>query len=143
MSEPSIKLEDWAQGMPMRAGPVSLGLYQPSPETMDYWHGLERRELMLRLAALPDIPTAREAGFPGLDVKGWYGVSAPAGTPKPVVARLNGEILRALKIPEVKDRLENVGFELVGSSPEACGAYIKSEIAKWAKVVKASGVKAE
>jgi uncharacterized OB-fold protein len=48
MSEPSIKLEDWAQGMPMRAGPVSLGLYQPSPETMDYWHGLERRELMLR-----------------------------------------------------------------------------------------------
>jgi uncharacterized OB-fold protein len=48
MTEPSIKLEDWAQGIPMRAGPVSLGLYQPSPETMEYWHGIERRELMLR-----------------------------------------------------------------------------------------------
>ena len=68
---------------------------------------------------------------------------AQAEPPKPVVARLNGEILRALKMPEVKDRLENVGFEIVGSSPEQCGTYIRNEIVKWAKVVKASGIKAE
>ena len=96
-----------------------------------------------RSPATPDVPTIAEAGYPGFEASAWYSVMAPAGTPKPVVSRLNGEILRALKMPEVKDRLENVGFELVGSSPEACGAYIKSEIAKWAKVVKASGVKAE
>ena len=96
-----------------------------------------------RSPATPEVPTIAEAGYPGFEASAWYSVMAPAGTPKPVVSRLNGEILRALKMPEVKDRLENVGFELVGSSPEACGAYIKSEIAKWAKVVKASGVKAE
>jgi tripartite-type tricarboxylate transporter receptor subunit TctC len=59
------------------------------------------------------------------------------------VLRLNGEILRALKIPEVKERLENVGFEIVGGTPEAFGAYMKSEIEKWGRVVKASGVRAE
>ena len=96
-----------------------------------------------RSPATPEVPTIAEAGYPGFEASAWYSVMAPTGTPKPVVSRLNGEILRALKMPEVKDRLENVGFELVGSSPEACGTYIKSEIAKWAKVVKASGVKAE
>jgi len=96
-----------------------------------------------RSPATPEVPTIAEAGYPGFEASAWYSVMAPAGTPKPVVSRLNGEILRALKMHEVKDRLENVGFELVGSSPEACGTYIKSEIAKWAKVVKASGVKAE
>ena len=68
---------------------------------------------------------------------------APAGTPKAIVARLNAEILRVLKIPEVKERLENVGFEIVGGTPEAFAQYIRSEIEKWARVVKASGIKAE
>ncbi len=96
-----------------------------------------------RSPAVPEVPTIAEAGYPGFEASAWYGVLAPAGTPKPVVMRLNAEILRALKLPEVKERLENVGFEIVGGTPEAFGAYIKSEIAKWAKVVKASGVKAE
>ncbi len=96
-----------------------------------------------RSPAVPEVPTIAEAGYPGFEASAWYGVLAPAGTPKPVVTRLNAEILRALKLPEVKERLENVGFEIVGGTPEAFGAYIKSEIAKWAKVVKASGVKAE
>ena len=91
-----------------------------------------------RSPAVPEVPTIAESGYPGFEASAWYGVLAPAGTPKAVVTRLNTEILRALKIPEVKDRLENVGFEIVGGTPEAFGAYMKSEIAKWAKVVKAS-----
>ena len=96
-----------------------------------------------RSPAVPEVPTIAESGYPGFEASAWYGVLAPAGTPKPVVARLNAEILRALKMPEVKERLENVGFELVGSTPQAFGDYMKVEIAKWAKVVKASGVRAE
>lgn len=96
-----------------------------------------------RSSAAPDVPTIAEAGYPGFEASAWYGVLAPAGTPKAVVARLNAEILRALKIPEVKERLESVGFELVGGTPEAFATYIRSEIEKWARVVKASGIKAE
>ena len=96
-----------------------------------------------RSPAVPEVPTIAESGFPGFEATAWYGVLAPAGTPKPVVIRLHDEIVRVLKMPDVKERLENVGFELVGGTPEAFGAYIKTEIQKWAKVVKASGIKAE
>jgi tripartite-type tricarboxylate transporter receptor subunit TctC len=96
-----------------------------------------------RSPATPDVPTIAEAGYPGFEASAWYGVLAPAGTPKAIVLRLNAEILRVLKIPEVKERLENVGFELVGGTPDAFAAYIRSEIEKWARVVKASGIKAE
>ena len=96
-----------------------------------------------RSAAVPDVPTIAESGFPGFEATAWYGVLAPAGTPKSVINRLHDEIVHVLKLPDVKERLENVGFELVGGTPEAFGAYIQSEIRKWAKVVKASGVKAE
>jgi len=96
-----------------------------------------------RSPATPDVPTIAEAGYPGFEASAWYGVLAPAATPKAIVMRLNAEILRALKMPEVKERLENVGFELVGGTPEAFGIYMRSEIDKWARVVKASGVKAE
>ena len=96
-----------------------------------------------RSPATPDVPTIAEAGYPGFEASAWYGVLAPAGTPREIVMRLNAEVLRALKMPEVKERLENVGFELVGGTPEAFGIYIRSEIGKWAKVVKASGIKAE
>ncbi len=96
-----------------------------------------------RSPAAPEVPTIAESGFKGFEAAAWYGVLAPAGTPKPIVGRLHAEIVRALKLPDVKERLESVGFELVGSTPEAFGAYIKTEIAKWAKVVKASGVKPE
>jgi tripartite-type tricarboxylate transporter receptor subunit TctC len=96
-----------------------------------------------RSPAAPEVPTIAESGFPGFEATAWYGVLAPAGTPKTVVNRLHDEIVRTLKLPDVKERLENVGFELVGGTPDAFGAYIQSEIKKWAKVVKASGVKAE
>src|SRR6476659_6272554 len=96
-----------------------------------------------RSPAVPDIPTIAESGFPKFEATAWYGVLVPARTPKAIVTRLHDEIVRALKMPDVKERLESVGFEIVGSTPDACGAYIKSEIVKWAPVVKASGAKAD
>ncbi|HEU0289721.1 MAG TPA: tripartite tricarboxylate transporter substrate binding protein [Burkholderiales bacterium] len=96
-----------------------------------------------RSPALAEVPTIAEQGFPGVEATAWYGVLAPAGTPKPVVTRLHGEIVRILKQPDVIDRLGALGFEIVGGTPEALGAYIKSEIKKWEKVVKASGAKPE
>ncbi|MGH8703678.1 MAG: Bug family tripartite tricarboxylate transporter substrate binding protein [Burkholderiales bacterium] len=94
-----------------------------------------------RSPALADVPTIAEQGFPGVEATAWYGVLAPAGTPKPVVARLHGEIVKVLKLPDVVQRLDALGFELVGSTPEQFSAYIRSEIKKWEKVVKASGAK--
>ena len=96
-----------------------------------------------RSKAAPDLPTISEAGVPGFDVSGWYGVLAPAKTPPPVVAFLSSEIIKALKAPEVGDRFASDGSEPVGRTPENFAAYIKSEIAKWAKVIKETGVKAE
>ena len=97
-----------------------------------------------RVLALPEVPTVGESGFPSFEATTWFGMLAPAGTPKPIVTRLNNEIVRALKIAEVRERLYDIGgFELVGSTPEAFGAYIKTELKKWEKVVKASGAIAE
>ncbi len=96
-----------------------------------------------RSPAVPEVPTIAESGFPKFEATAWYGVLAPAGTAPAIVTRLNTEILRALKLPDVKERLEYVGFEIVGSTPAAFGSYIKSEITKWAPVVKAAGVKPE
>jgi tripartite-type tricarboxylate transporter receptor subunit TctC len=96
-----------------------------------------------RSPALPDVPTIAESGFPGFEATAWYGVHAPARTPKPIVARLNSELVKALKLPDVRERLSGLGFEISGSTPEFYGNYIKSEIKKWAKVVKASGAKPE
>jgi tripartite-type tricarboxylate transporter receptor subunit TctC len=96
-----------------------------------------------RSRAAPDLPTIAEAGVPGFDVGGWYGVLAPAHTPPPVVAFLSSEIVKALKAPEVGERFGADGSEPVGRTPENFSAYIKSELAKWAKVVKETGIKAE
>ena len=96
-----------------------------------------------RSPALPDVPTIAESGFPKFEATAWYGVHAPAKTPKPIVNRLNAEFVKALKLPDVRERLTSLGFEIAGSTPEYYGNYIKSEIKKWAKVVKASGAKPE
>ncbi len=96
-----------------------------------------------RSPAVPDVPTIAESGFPKFEATAWYGVLAPAGTPPPIVTRLHDEIIRALKMPDVKERLEYVGFEIVGRTPAEFGAYIKAEITKWAPVVIASGAKPE
>jgi tripartite-type tricarboxylate transporter receptor subunit TctC len=94
-----------------------------------------------RSPALAEVPTIAEQGFPGVEVTAWYGVLAPAGTPKPIVTRLHAELVKILMQPDVVQRLDGLGFEIVASTPEQFGAYIKSEIRKWEKVVKASGAK--
>ena len=94
-----------------------------------------------RSPALPDVATIAESGFPKFEATAWYGVHAPAKTPKPIVNRLNNEFVKALKMPDIRDRLGALGFELVGSTPEHYASYIRSEIKKWEKVVKASGAK--
>ena len=96
-----------------------------------------------RSPALPDVPTIAEQGFPKFEATAWYGVHAPAKTPKAIVNRLNAELVKALKLPDVRERLTSLGFEIAGSTPEAYGSYIKAEIKKWEKVVKASGAKPE
>ena len=96
-----------------------------------------------RSAALADVPTIAEQGFPGVEATAWYGVLAPAGTPRPVVSRLHDELVKILKQPDVVQRLDGLGFEIVASTPDQFGAYIRSEIKKWAKVVKASGAKTD
>ena len=96
-----------------------------------------------RSAAAPDIPTVSESGIPGFLVTTWYGVSAPAKTPRPIIDRLNSEIVRALNSPDLKNRLTNDGADPVGNTPEQYTAFVENEIAKWTKVIRAAGIKAE
>ena len=96
-----------------------------------------------RSPALPDVPTIAEAGVPGYASSAWFGLVAPAGVPKPIVDKLAAETQRILKLPDVNERLSSLGAEPVGDRPEQFSAMIKSEIAKWAKVIKFAGVKAE
>ncbi|HZN23973.1 MAG TPA: tripartite tricarboxylate transporter substrate binding protein [Burkholderiales bacterium] len=96
-----------------------------------------------RSPALPQVPTVMESGIRGFEVTGWYGVFVPTGTPQEIIARLHREIVRALSLPDVRDRLSGEGAELVGNSPREFDGFVRSELAKWAKVVKLSGAKAE
>jgi tripartite-type tricarboxylate transporter receptor subunit TctC len=96
-----------------------------------------------RSAALPDIPTVAEAGLRDFEVTTWYGILAPAGTPRPIVARLNAEIVRVMHAPEVKERLASMATDPVTSTPEEFADYIKKEIAKWGDVVRKAGLKAD
>lgn len=93
-----------------------------------------------RSTAAPDIPTIAEAGVPGYDSGAWFGLLAPAGTPKDIVSKLSVETARILKMPDVNKRISELGGEPVGSTPEEFAALIKSEIAKWAKVIKEANV---
>ena len=96
-----------------------------------------------RSPALPELPTISESALPGYDFSSWYGLMVPAGTPQPVIGRLHDETVKALKLPDLQQRLASEGCDAVGSTPEQLAAYIKSEMARWAKVVKASGMQAE
>lgn len=97
-----------------------------------------------RLPALPNVPTFEEAGVPKMFASAWYGIVAPAGTPKDVVQRLNREVNAVVATPEVKQRMENMGALVpAGQSPEQFGAFIQSEIKRYAEIVKISGAKME
>ena len=93
-----------------------------------------------RSAAVPDIPTVAESGLLGYEAKNWYGILTPAGTPKFIVARLNSQINDILRTPDTTGTLAKQGLEAEGSTSDAFSVYLKSEIAKWAKVVKAAGL---
>jgi tripartite-type tricarboxylate transporter receptor subunit TctC len=89
-----------------------------------------------RMALLPDLPTAAEAGLPGFESTTWFGLVAPAKTPKPIIDRLHKEIVKALNEPDLQGRLLSEGSEIGGIPPEEFKKYIINEIAKWTKVVK-------
>jgi tripartite-type tricarboxylate transporter receptor subunit TctC len=92
---------------------------------------------------VPELPTVSEAGVPGYEAGAWYGMLVPTGTPSDAVARLNADGLKALKMPDVKARLDATGLAPIGSSPEEFGAHIRSEVEKWGKVVKATGMRVD
>ena len=94
-----------------------------------------------RSRVLPDLPTIAESALPGYDAVQWYGVLAPAGTPREIVAKLHDVVVRTLRDPGVRDRFQADGADIIGSTPEEFTAYIASETAKWAKVIKAAGIK--
>jgi tripartite-type tricarboxylate transporter receptor subunit TctC len=94
-----------------------------------------------RSAALPEVPTLDESGLPGFDTTPWYGLFAPTGTPKDIVAMVNAESTRAIKLPDVASRLTQLGFELAPSSPQALAAFLQSEITKYRKIIQESGTR--
>ena len=96
-----------------------------------------------RLAILPDVPTIAESGYPGFSAVQWYGLFAPAATPKEIVAKINRDAVKALRDPAVAERLASEGAEPVGDTPEQFGAFVKSEIELWGKVIRESGAKVD
>jgi tripartite-type tricarboxylate transporter receptor subunit TctC len=96
-----------------------------------------------RSATLPDVPTAAEAGMPNLEVTTWYGIFAPAGTPRAIVTKLNDEINQAMQAADVKEKLAAQSTDAIVGTPEAFGAYVKNEIAKWSDVVRRAGIRAD
>ncbi len=98
---------------------------------------------LARSASLPDVPTVAESGFPGFSADNMSGVVAPRGTPRSIVDKLNREIVRIVYMPDMKDQLIVQGFDPVGDTPDEFARYLRAEVAKWAKVVKVTGLRAE
>ena len=98
---------------------------------------------LTRVPALPDLPTVTEAGFPGFEERSWVGYFAPAKTPDAIVNKLNGEINAILGLADVKGRLDAMGLETRPGSPAAFAAYLKSEVARWAKIIRTIGITAD
>ena len=96
---------------------------------------------LMRLSAVPELPTIAESGYPGFEVTGWQGLLAPAGTPATIVGKLHLETVKALALPDLRAKLADLGMEGIGNSPDELAAVIKSQIPKWAKVIKESGIK--
>ena len=96
-----------------------------------------------RSPIIPDVPTAAEAGLPDFDVTTWYAILAPAGTPRPIINRLNAELKSIVESAEVKTRLATLATEPMTSTPEEAAAYIQREMAKWGDVVKKAGLHAD
>lgn len=121
------------------SGEVAVG-FNTAPVAIPYIKSGRVRALAVtgekRNAALPDVPTVAESGVPGYSMNTWYGAVMPAGTPAAIIAKLNAEINRILKMPDIRERLASLGADPVGGSPEQFGGGIKSEVAKFTKVVR-------
>lgn len=126
------------------SGEVSLQFSTP-PSTMHHIRSGRVRALgvtgLKRIAAMPDVPTIAEAALPGYEATQWFGLLAPAGTPRPIIERLHVEAVRAVRLQDTRDRFAVEGLEPVGSSPGDFAAYIGSEMVKWGKVIQAAGIK--
>ena len=96
-----------------------------------------------RSSALPDVPTIAESGLPGFEATAWYGLLAPGATPRAVVEKLNAEIVRILKQPDVAQRLRGEAFDLPAETPDQFAAVIRAELAKWEPIVRQAGIKPE
>lgn len=96
-----------------------------------------------RSSLLPDVPTGKEVGMPGFEASSWYGFHAPAGTPKPIIDKINAEMVKALKTPEMRERFAGIGAEALTSSPAEFNAFVEAETEKWGKLIRAIGVKVE
>ena len=96
-----------------------------------------------RLAPIPDVPTFAEQGYSGMEVSLWYGIFAPANTPRPIVAKLNAELIRAMALPDVRKRFADLAVEPAGGTPEQFGAFQQNEIKRWAQVIQQAGMKLE
>lgn len=121
-----------AMGLPPSIAYIKAGRLRPLAVTSEK-----------RAALLPDLPTVSETGLPGFNVTSWFGVFAPAALPKQLVARINADIAVVLEMPDVKERLERLGAEPLPQSPEDFARFVRDEIARWGKVVKASGATAD
>jgi tripartite-type tricarboxylate transporter receptor subunit TctC len=128
------------------AGQVQL-MFATSASAIPYIKAGRLRALAVttakRSATVPELPTVSEAGVPGFEAITWHGVVVPAATPAPLVERLNADIVRVLRMRDLRERLESLGAELAPGTPQDFAEYIAREIPKWAKVVKDSGARAE
>jgi len=127
-------------------GEVSLA-FATMPSAINYVRAGRLRGLAVTTAkrspSTPELPTLAETGVAGYEAGSWYGLSAPAGTPKEIIGRLHAETIKVVALPDVKERLFNTGFEVVTSSPEQFGEFTRTEIQKWGKLVKAAGLKVD
>ena len=149
MSKTDILLVPYKGSAPgmndLLGGQVQM-MFNAMPSTLAHIKSGQLRALgvtsLKRSPLAPDVPTVAET-LPGFEISTWYGVLAPAGTPEAIIARLNREIIHVAQLPDIKKKLEDMGVELQLSTPAAFGVLIKSEMAKWAEVIRVTGVKAE
>jgi tripartite-type tricarboxylate transporter receptor subunit TctC len=128
------------------AGHTPISFTTPPPVVPQVKEGKLRALAVTRKTrspALPDVPTMAEAGYPDIEGEAWFAVIVPARTPREIITLLHREIVEIIALPNVKERLAAIGFEPIGNTPEECAAQFRTEIAKWGKVIREAGIKAE